>query len=161
MDWNQQPLIVVKDLITETNPEFASYYDKYNLGTPTATTDNGRNTKVTLTPKPGSGQNGTVDLYYNRITASDYIDGVGGHSPDWPADLPKYTSDSKSSEILVGVNAMLGIQLTDNDLNLNSINNSWYIGSGGAFGGIQLVMRDINYLFIPESILSLNVQFRS
>jgi hypothetical protein len=162
VNWNQPTILVVKDLITVTNPDFATYYDKYDLGIPNTTSDNGSNTVITLSPKPGSGQNGTVDLFYTRPECNTYIEArPSSHSTTWPTDIPKYTENSPLTDVLIGINAMLEIQLVETDISADSLNNYWTVSEDGTYGTVTLVMSQNNLLFEPYDKLTLNVQFQS
>lgn len=116
-DWSKSSVEIVKDLIVESNPDFAPVRNSFSLGgvVPFAGVG-GINSSITLIPIAGSGYEGIVTLQYKRVNFYEYCTRVNPtnsiHWGDEPGQT-KMTPTSPFTEIVLIINAAYGRDMTN------------------------------------------------
>ena len=114
-NWNQATTEVIKDLIVVGNPKFSNYRGQYSIGTPSTTTLHGKNTVVTLTPISTTFVTGTINVYYNRRTVTEFLKlRMPTGQVNWGAELS--TVPGTTSALLPRINQWLKTQLVAADI---------------------------------------------
>lgn len=75
-DWTKPSWEIIKDLVSAANPAFEPVRNSFDV---IGLTDNydpeiERNARVTVTPKAGSGYDGDVNVFYNRVAPNAFAD---------------------------------------------------------------------------------------
>lgn len=114
--WTKSPAEIIKDLIAAANSGFDAVRGSFDLGAPTVTTDNARNATLVVSPNDTETYNGTVAIFYNRLTLAAYATAKGGDTVTWTGTA--FTAATDAAAQLAAVNSYFGTALTADDVAL-------------------------------------------
>lgn len=94
--------IVLNDMF---NPPKIFTENRISFSVPEVTTENDRNTKVTVTGIPGKGYYGDVDVYFNRLDLAEFVSSFDFRS----------VTEMTQENIIQGLAASTGLQVSPDD----------------------------------------------
>lgn len=114
--WTKSPAEIIKDLIAASNAGFDAVRADFDLGAVSVTALNSRNATLTVSPNDTDTYNGTVAIFYNRLTVADYATAKGGDTVTWTGTA--FTAATSAADQLAAVNQYFGTALAAGDVTL-------------------------------------------
>jgi hypothetical protein len=124
--WDQPTVEIIKDLISNKNPDFEAVRNEYEFKNLTANTTDAPTT-LTVTPKAGSNMTGDVAVTYNRLRFADQLQDsevLAKYNHVYPGGT--LDENSTVAELLPQINAWSHIQFTLDEIDRAYLQTTTY-----------------------------------